>query len=200
MDTVVSTKDEQVISEDIIYSVSSVELIETEMVSNTPEVIVTEGIPEPVEEVQIVATEILAIETIVYEIEQIGTPMVKGEKGDPGEPGNMFFTLIANMPLSGHRVIATLSNGLGVYADNHDQYKTIVGVSTGASDASSPITVQSFGKMSDPSFNFVPGDLFLSIDGFMVVGDPGDGAYIQLGHVIDSHTIFININSYIERM
>ena len=123
-----------------------------------------------------------------------------GPQGRPGASGGGTAQIVSSIPIGGHRAVAVANNGAAVYADNATRYKTVMGVSTGASEQGAMVDIQTFGKMMEPSWNWdVSKGLFLGSNGLLVQDVPESGAIVSMGFVIDHETIFISIEAFIER-
>ena len=128
------------------------------------------------------------------------------EIGPQGPPGvsivssSDIFQIISSIPIGGHRVISSMGDGTALYADNITRYKTVIGISVGASGQGVVVDVQTFGKMIEPSWNWdVSKGLFLGSNGLLVQDVPDFGAIVSMGFVVDHETIFISIEAFIER-
>ena len=135
------------------------------------------------------------------EILMVGTtPGPQGSPGTGGGSGGNTCVIVAGINLGGQRVIATDTSGMAQYADNLSLYKTVTGISKTAVSLGELVEVETFGIVSDPSWNWdVTKDIFLGQNGLIVQDVPITGAIVNLGHVVSPTSIFLNIDDFIER-
>jgi len=122
--------------------------------------------------------------------------MAAGPKGAPGDT----LTLVAAIPIGGHRAVATDQAGLAIYADNLVACRSVIGISTGAASAGAGVIIRTSGKMTEPSWGFATNKgLFLGENGLIVQDVPDAGAVVSLGFVVNPITIYIKISERVER-
>ena len=160
------------------------------------------GVPTPVRITNKDIPDIISVRNIM----PISTVRIAGSMTQPGPPGppgsggvgNTYLT--AGLNLGGQRVIATDTSGMAQYADNLSLYKTVTGISKTAVSLGELVEVETFGLISDPSWNWdVTKDIFLGQNGLIVQDVPITGAIVNLGHVVSPTSIFLNIDDFIER-
>ena len=99
--------------------------------------------------------------------------------------------LAAGETLGGHKA-AKFNNGvfLASAADAGD----VLGITTGAANAGEPVTVQTNGRMDEPSWSWAPfAPIFLGANGALTA-DPSGGAYLhRLGIALSPTAILIRI-------
>jgi hypothetical protein len=140
--------------------------------------------------------------TVIESPGQIVEQVTAIESGPQGRPGidSVDLPLVAAVAIGGQRVVATDGQGMAVYADNLTQFKTVIGISTGAAIQGALVTVKPFGRLDDASWNWTPGKgLFLDQNGIIVQDAPSVGSIVPLGFVVTPKRIFISIGSRIER-
>lgn len=69
----------------------------------------------------------------------------------------------------------------------------IIGITTTAGTSGSPITFQYAGFISDPSFSFVPGPVWLGSDGTITQVPPTSGWNVVLGTAISFTELYIDL-------
>jgi CheY-specific phosphatase CheX len=97
--------------------------------------------------------------------------------------------------IGGHRVVYLDENGYIKYANNNDlnSVKKIVGITTQASSYLAVQNVQTYGELTDSSFNFnVNYPIYLNGNGLISQTYPSNTCII-LGFVVSLNKIFINI-------
>ena len=109
--------------------------------------------------------------------------------------------LIANGDISGHRVVAGLSDTQITYADKDTPtHKSLVlGITRNAARTGDSVMVQSRRVMTEPSWNWTQGmPLFLANNGMMTQNVPQTGFVMELGVALTPQTMWINIGPAIE--
>jgi len=122
----------------------------------------------------------------------------KGDKGDPGEAGisgNTISIYPAGINMSGHRIVI-VENDILQYADssNLEHSNLILGMTLGAVLQGNLGTVQTYGTIEEPSWNWtlkVP--IWLSTQGLIQQTSPSSGFSLIIGFPTTSTKLFINI-------
>lgn len=102
-------------------------------------------------------------------------------------------TVVAAEALGGHRAVTVD----GYYAGNDiaGHAGKILGITTGAASAGAVATVQTHGKLTEPSWNWLIGSMvFLSTNGQLTQTPPTDGFRIILGRPVTATTLFVDIS------
>lgn len=107
-------------------------------------------------------------------------------------------TKIAPVSLSVHRVMIIDQNNSPGYADNNnvDHINRVVGVSVNSANAGGSLQIQQSGELTDPSFNLIPGPVYVGSNGFITtdIPDEQDAIFLQqIGIATSATTIVINI-------
>lgn len=118
-----------------------------------------------------------------------------GPQGPPG-PGGTSLEAIAEVTISGHRVVRALAGGVVRVASSSSvgDAAALLGVTTGAALAGAPVTVATGGTLSEPTWNWTPGaSLFVGDAGELRESIPPGAAWIGVIAVALSTTeILIN--------
>lgn len=128
-----------------------------------------------------------------------GPQGIQGPKGDKGEPGGATFERIAAVALGGHRVVLIDSQGKADYASNDTQAHAsrIVGMTTGAADSGATTVIQSYGEITEPSWNWNTSlPVYLGTNGLLTQVAPTAPSAkfsVVIGFPISSTTLFVNI-------
>jgi hypothetical protein len=120
--------------------------------------------------------------------------------GPAGPPGNgeggaaVVVTGTAGAALSGHRAVVRRTDGRFIYADNtNPAHLTLpIGITTGAAASGGDIQVQMLGEMTEPSWAWTPGPIFLGAAGALTQTVPGSGFLAQLAAATGATTVFID--------
>lgn len=100
---------------------------------------------------------------------------------------------VAAMPLSGHRVIRESSFG-AIYADNNDgPHVSILGVSLHAAMQGASIAVRVAGVITEPSWAFYQGPVFLGPVGTLTQIPPPTGSVVEVGTAINTTTLLVRV-------
>lgn len=126
-----------------------------------------------------------------------GQPGPQGERGPPGGGAASEFSSAGT--LGGLRVVVNAGDGL-VHADSTDEQHglQIVGVSLNSAVApGDSVQVQQIGSLTDPSFNFTPGQpVYVGPAGVLTQvppSGPEQAWQTIVGHATDQNTVFLNI-------
>lgn len=121
---------------------------------------------------------------------------LRGPAGRDGAPGGQTETFVAGEPLGGHRVVYA-SGSTVRYADGADASTAaqVVGVTTQAADSGTPIIVQRVGRMTEATWAWTPGPVFLGANGLPTQTTPQSGVYLQIGAALDATTLDVRIGT-----
>ncbi|RJO72976.1 hypothetical protein D5S18_22130 [Nocardia panacis] len=127
----------------------------------------------------------------------VPVPGPVGPAGPPGSGGSaVVVTGIAGVALSGHRAVVRGSDGRFVPADNTNpkHLGLPIGITTGAATPGSDVQVCMFGEMTEPSWSWAPGPIFLGATGALTQSVPtGPAAFVaQLAAATASSTVFVD--------
>lgn len=131
-------------------------------------------------------------------VEPQTSPVVLGGVGPIGPPGPAGLgttTGIAAVPLSGHRVVTTDTNGQLVYAssDTPAHRHGPLWVTTAAALAGDSIECVSLGEVVEPSWTWTPeAGLYLGLNGVLTETAPSSGFAVQIAVAITATTIFVD--------
>ncbi len=125
-----------------------------------------------------------------------GTFDLVGTGGGSGPGVNeLDLNKIANENISALQLVTPTSEtnvevaDLSTYETSH-----VLGVALIAALALSPVTIKTFGELSDPSFTFTNGEsLYLSPTGTVTNTPPTSGHLTKIGYALGANKIFIQI-------
>lgn len=152
----------------------------------------------------------------------------KGDKGDSGTSPEVFFvgdqisingvlgphltgptgpltnipeniTATASSVLGGHRVVQVF-NGSASYADKDSDYIGQLGFTMSAYDTGSEMQLFTSGVVTEPTWNFVKGPVFLSNNGMMTQTKPTTGTVILVGRAISQYAMSIQFQQLYRRL
>lgn len=121
-----------------------------------------------------------------------------GPPGPPGEPnGQLQLTVTAAAALSGHRAVTPLPDGTVDYASNTDPAHTHapIWITLGAIGAGEQGPVLAYGSLTEPSWSWVPGPLYLGAGGLITQTPPTAPAAVflaSIGAAISTTTAFFD--------
>jgi len=124
----------------------------------------------------------------------IGTQGLQGPPGE-GAVNTILVTKIAGESIGGGRV-AIVQNDLVYYADSTNMLHRhiVIGITKHASTAGSNITIQTFGIMSEPTWNWIVGEpIFVGTNGLLTQTPPSAGFSLIIAKAITPTDIFISI-------
>lgn len=124
---------------------------------------------------------------------------LRGPAGRDGAPGSQVVSFVAGAALSGHRAVFAAGNTVAYASSGAPETAAqVIGVTTQAADAGAPINVQRMGTITEPTWSWAPGPVFLGLAGALVQTPPDTGAYLQIGVALDATTLDIRIGTPIE--
>jgi hypothetical protein len=96
-------------------------------------------------------------------------------------------------PISGHRVIMANDNGYASYASSNviSTASRVIGISTGAAGINSTVDIQTAGPLTEPTWNWIIGPVYVGINGNLTQVVPTTGYILPIGIAINSTTINI---------
>lgn len=126
----------------------------------------------------------------------MGAPGI-GIQGDPGPSGSAGTNLTSDIAISGHKVLARTATGLeNASCDNPVHASTVIGVSLNAAAPGDPITVISYGEITEPSWNWTPLlPVFLGLNGLLTQIPPTTSGLFSLiiGFAVSAHVLFVSL-------
>ncbi|MCM6777931.1 hypothetical protein NDR87_31465 [Nocardia sp. CDC159] len=126
---------------------------------------------------------------------------VPGPPGPPGPPGSGAGTVIvtgtAGAALSGHRAVVQLPDGTYVYAscDDPTHMALPIGITAAAAMMGDQVQIVMFGQMTESSWAWTPGPVFLGIGGSLTQSAPTGptAAFLtQLAAATAADTVFVD--------
>ena len=124
-----------------------------------------------------------------------------GPQGPAGTNANTTITAVAGEDLSGHRAVVLVSN-IAYYADSTDVSHAlkVSGITTGAALTSATATIQVNGELTEPSWSWSDGPIFIGINGQLTQTVPSSGFILEVAKAITSTKILINIKRPLMRL
>jgi hypothetical protein len=97
-----------------------------------------------------------------------------GPQGPPGDAGGLTVTYDAQVPLSGHFAVKIVAGSDVNYPDNTvpTDGDLIIGITTGAASQGAPATVQVAGTITEPSWNWALGGVYVAQGGALTQNPP----------------------------
>jgi hypothetical protein len=123
---------------------------------------------------------------------------IQGPAGPPGQGAVELMTKVAGESLGGHRVAIIDSDNKAYYADRTNlahMYK-VVGITRGASNSGDNVEIQTYGLMTEQSWNWIAGQpVFLDTNGLLTQIPPTNGFLLVIAEALTSTDIFISIKN-----
>lgn len=109
-------------------------------------------------------------------------------------PASQETEAVAVTPLGGHRVVWQANDGI-TYAssDDPDSADAVLGITTGAVDAGEAADVLRLGPLTEPSWSWARGPVYLGPEGMLVQPAPSHGVVLQVAAATSPTTIFVSI-------
>jgi hypothetical protein len=128
-----------------------------------------------------------------------------GLPGPPGPPGPVGGNGLgtASRPLSGHRVVTALPDGSLDYASNDDpaHLAAPLWITTTAAGTGDEVAFVVVGPVTEPSWNWTPGPVYLGANGVLTQTPPTAPAAVflaQIGFATSLTTLFVDRNPSIK--
>lgn len=143
---------------------------------------------------------------LVVEPEQAPVALVAtGEQGPPGRPGEpgpaggSALQRVAGETLSALRAVYEL-DGVVRYLDyrDADHVALLIGVTITAGLASEPVNIQSAGPLTDASWQWAPGPVWVGSAGQLTQAPPDDGFDLLIGSAVSATRIQLNLQRPID--
>lgn len=146
---------------------------------------------------QINAVQIIEARPIINTIVNAQPILTTVFQGAPGQSTEITpVSVIAAVPISGHRAVATNSNGQFIYADKDTpaHAQCTIGITQGAANAGDMATAIALGPIIEPTWNWTPqGLIFLGSNGVLTQTAPTTGFVLILGKAITPTQIFVHV-------
>jgi hypothetical protein len=115
-------------------------------------------------------------------------------------PAAIDTTLVASTSLSALRCITTDSSGLAKYATPDSLANAVViGISTTAASTGQNITIKTSGQITDASWNWTKGAIYLGANGVLTQTAPTGGSIVvHVAKAITATTLIIDIDTIIQ--
>jgi hypothetical protein len=169
----------------------------------TPVVIVEVSEAETVVQDVDQVTEISVSEAETTLEEELATSVVEvsNHRGPQGPAGRTTIVRPAGQDLGGHRVVWS-DDGAAKYSDAGDvaTAAAAIGVTTGAASEGDDATIQTYGPLNEPSWNWAPGEpIYLGAAGQLTQTPPASGAVRQIAIAETATQVFIDLQPEIRR-
>jgi hypothetical protein len=115
-------------------------------------------------------------------------------------PAAIDTTLVASTSLSALRCITTDGSGLAKYATPDSLANAVViGISTTAANTGENITIKTSGQITDASWNWTKGAIYLGANGVLTQTAPTGGSIVvHVAKAITATTLIIDIDTIIQ--
>lgn len=122
-----------------------------------------------------------------------------GPQGPPGDAASAVITVSAGEAIGGHR-LASLQGGVAMYArgDNLESAESAIGITLGAASLSGSLQVQRSGIITEPSWSWAAGPVYLAGAGLLTQAAPGTGVLLQVGIALSPIQLDVRIGTPIE--
>ena len=109
-------------------------------------------------------------------------------------------SLTAGASLSALRAVTSNSNGEAVYASNDTLANAqVIGITSNAASAGAGVTIKTSGILTDASWSWTKGTVYLGTNGQLTQTTPSGGAYIvHIGRALTATTLQIDVDTLIQ--
>lgn len=118
-------------------------------------------------------------------------PLARGEPGPPGPPGVATVNLLAAENLSGHKAVYAGAGGLRLANNAALQTSDVLGITTAATLAAQLATVQTKDLLTEPSWNWQVGPVYLGSNGNLTQTPPLAGVQVEVGTATSATTLLV---------
>jgi hypothetical protein len=121
----------------------------------------------------------------------------QGPPGPPGVSGGAAIVMLAGHAIGGHRAVRAFG-GYAIYADNQflADANLVLGISTGAAMLREPVTIQTAGLLTEPTWAWEPdAPVFVSQGGTLTQSPPTSGFSLIVGVAVTTTQIHIGAKS-----
>jgi len=146
----------------------------------------------------------ITIKEDVIKVSIISTPSitkvigVQGPAGAPGQGAVELLTRIAGENLGGHRAVIVDNDNKVYYGDRTNlahMYK-VVGITRGAANIGTNVEIQTYGLMTELSWNWIAGQpIFLGTNGLLTQIPPTNGFLLIIAKALTNTDIFISVKN-----
>ena len=107
--------------------------------------------------------------------------------------GSAYDTVLATASgaLGGHRAVV-ITNGTAIHANNSTQ-PLVSGITQGAVVNGATVTVQTTGQLTEPTWAWTSGPVYLGSDGLLTQSPPISGVIVELGTALTPTTLLIRV-------
>jgi hypothetical protein len=137
-------------------------------------------------------------------VEQVGSVEVLSEigvgpQGPAGDPANATLSLLAGENIGGHRVVRQFA-GAAMYAHGAilADAEAVIGISLGAASLGVLLQVQRAGIITEPTWAWSAGPVFLTGAGLLTQIAPDTGVLLQVGMALSPTQLDVRISAPIE--
>ncbi len=137
--------------------------------------------------------------TVVKKQELLVTTVSSGIIGPRGPSVGEVLERTSQVTIAGHRAVISTGNDEVGYASNdiEDHQFRVIGITTNAASPGFPIEIRQFGEITEPSWSFSVGPVYLGVNGQLTQTIPVSPALFALivGYAISFTTIVVNIQT-----
>jgi len=102
---------------------------------------------------------------------------------------------VAAADLGGHRVVCAVPGGVDLAScDDEDSVSAVIGLTTAAADAGSPVSVVTHGPVVEPSWSFAIGPVYLGLDGLLTQDPPITGCVLRIGRATAPTVLLVDLD------
>jgi hypothetical protein len=120
---------------------------------------------------------------------------IAGPTGPQGPAGDATVTMTAGATLSGHRLVTKQADGTAIYADatNPAHVSVPLWLTLGAAAMGDQVTAQASGIVTEPSWSWTPGPLYLDVTGLLTQTVPVSSSFlVQVGYATSATSIVLD--------
>lgn len=112
-----------------------------------------------------------------------------------GSGGGSTLSQESGEALGGHRAVRIGSDGLVYYASSDNEATTdgVVGITSKAAELGAKAQITMFGPLTEPTWSWSPGPIFLGVNGILTQTPPTNGVGLILGYALTPTQMIVRI-------
>ncbi|MBY0252874.1 MAG: hypothetical protein K2X54_16095 [Methylobacterium organophilum] len=102
---------------------------------------------------------------------------------------------VAAADLGGHRVVCAVPGGVDLASsDDAESAGAVIGLTTAAAAAGTPVPVVTHGPVTEPSWSFAIGPVYLGRDGLLIQDPPATGCVLRIGRATAPTVLLVDLD------
>lgn len=121
-----------------------------------------------------------------------GPPGRQGDAGPSGAGGGDVAG-VAAVALGGQRAVYLANDGMRYASADNLAMINVLGVTVGAVAQGASVSIRTGGSLTDPAFSFVPGPVYLGLNGLLTQTLPTANSLVVVGDALNATTLLVRV-------